>query len=138
MTPVETINAGPYNMSIFGEGYAELVPGEICEDAVAVFTMGQCHALALALHEATGWQIVGCDDDEWDPERGPKHFAVRHPSGRLLDIAGLSEASGGLAYARDVTPEYCREMPDRGYYDADMAAAREFVPAVLALPGVAL
>lgn len=48
-----------------------------------VFLYGQCHALALVLHEATGWPVVSLGDGT--------HFAVQASDGRLVDITGLNE-----------------------------------------------
>lgn len=49
------------------------------------FTCGDCHLLARAIHELTGWPI--CAFDAFD---GPDiHAFVRTPSGKYLDIEGV-------------------------------------------------
>jgi hypothetical protein len=54
----------------------ELEPEEI-------FQYGQCHALALVLHHATGWPLVSLGNGS--------HFAVQAPDSRLVDITGARE-----------------------------------------------
>lgn len=53
-----------------------------------IFSSGQCHALAVALHEIMGWPIVGC----WSRYRGDHsshHIALQHPKGFTADIHGI-------------------------------------------------
>jgi len=53
-----------------------------------IFSAGQCHALAVALHEIIGWPIVGC----WGPytsDRSTHHIALEHPKGWTADIHGI-------------------------------------------------
>lgn len=64
-----------------------LTPGELDEAAIACFSTGQCHAMALALHRLTDWQIVAITDEDDEVN----HLAVRTPSGRILDIAGAHD-----------------------------------------------
>lgn len=64
-----------------------LTPGLIDGMAVGAFAQGQCHALALALHERTGWPVIVLEDDEADAI----HFAVQTPDGRALDITGCHD-----------------------------------------------
>jgi hypothetical protein len=75
-----------------------LTPGVLDGAAEHVFTMGGCGALAIALHDATGWPIVAITDHHnvHDGRAGggsALHWTVRHPSGRLLDIDGLHDAA---------------------------------------------
>ncbi len=65
-----------------------------------IFTCGDCHHLARAVHELTGWPLVagsfiGIEEFDVavsvDGRRPAGHAAVRHPSGKLLDIEGLHE-----------------------------------------------
>jgi len=75
-----------------------LTPGVIDGAAEHVFTMGGCGALAIALHDATGWPIVAITDHHnvHDGRAGggsALHWTVRHPSGRLLDIDGLHDVA---------------------------------------------
>lgn len=74
-----------------------LTPGVLDGAAEHVFTLGGCDALAIALHDATGWPIVAITDHHnvhGDRAGGGSalHWTVRHPSGRLLDVDGLHDA----------------------------------------------
>ena len=74
-----------------------LTPGVLDGAAEHVFTLGGCDALAIALHDATGWPIVAITDHHnvHDGRAGggsALHWTVRHPSGRLLDVDGLHDA----------------------------------------------
>src|SRR4051812_28141995 len=64
-------------------------PSVIDDSAIAAYIGGQCHALALALHKATGWPIIACEgeelnDDELTDEEEFEiwHFVVQVPDGR--------------------------------------------------------
>lgn len=62
----------------------KLTFGVINDAAVEAFTRGGCAALAIAIHDTTGWPIVEvghCDGLGM-------HSMVRTPDGRLLDING--------------------------------------------------
>jgi hypothetical protein len=54
------------------------VPITLDSRAVAVFTEGNCGALAYAVNFLTGWQIIISN----------KHAANRTPAGQVLDITG--------------------------------------------------
>lgn len=74
-----------------------LTPGVLNAAAEHVFTLGGCGALAIALHDATGWPIAAITDHDnvfGDRAGGGSalHWTVRHPSGRLLDVDGLHDA----------------------------------------------
>ena len=68
-----------------------VIPGDL-DSARDVLTAGQCHNLAAALHQETGWPIVAffrdfdTDDDETDDN--VKHYGVLTPDGYLLDGDG--------------------------------------------------
>lgn len=76
-----------------GELDKSLTPGVVDNSAKRIFTQGGCGALAIALHDITGWPIVAITDHH-NVEDGRAglgsalHWAVRHPSGLLLDING--------------------------------------------------
>lgn len=74
----------------FGFGVAtELTEGEWNENAVKVFSQGQCHALALALHHLTGWPLVEVSEGE------ALHYAVALPGEDLyLDALGWADEPG--------------------------------------------
>lgn len=75
-----------------------------CRDeySIEAFKNGQCHALALALHERTAWPIVSVGPDEcvYDEDCDPSgdsagvcacqihHLAIRRPDGWIVDIEG--------------------------------------------------
>lgn len=71
---------------------------EITPDVKMLFSCGQCHALAAALHEILGWPILGCYhcgyDDIYKGSPNYKynyHFVLSAPTKRPLtaDIDGV-------------------------------------------------
>lgn len=50
---------------VFGQEFL-VEPGVINKEAEQAFLYGQCHALALAIHKKTGWEIAGALDNEKD------------------------------------------------------------------------
>jgi hypothetical protein len=102
-----------------GQGQAGQAPARrarITNDVRLEYMAGPCRALAVALHDATGWPLVVVTDavnvhaqdhsQLSDEERAggiigyasmsPQaiHALVEHPSGELLDIQGLNEPIG--------------------------------------------
>lgn len=67
------------------------------------YKYGQCHALAQAIHDATGWPMV-----VWSMEEGGNdHAMVKTPDGRYLDVEGVhtaDEVRRGYYYEPTVTP----------------------------------
>lgn len=62
--------------------------GVLDENSNHIFTQGQCHAFALALHHTHGWDLGTVHD----PEDGvPTHWFARHPTGAVADIEGLHD-----------------------------------------------
>lgn len=66
-------------------------------DLVEEFTFGKCYALAVALHEETGWPI-GALVADWKSAPGSEtirrrvvHAFVRLPDGSILDARGPSD-----------------------------------------------
>lgn len=51
------------------------------------FTEGDCHILARAIHEATGWPMATFVSEDGEPDL---HAFVKLPNGRFLDIEGIS------------------------------------------------
>ena len=129
--------AGPHHFH--REGHPLMVDpdgfGIISPDAEHAFTAGQCHALGLALHEATGWPIVVDAPVPVIHQWG--HVCVLHPDGDLVDIYGKQppEAKVG-AYGwegyHEIDPEdvpalpYAFDIPDWA-----METARCFARTVL-------
>jgi hypothetical protein len=77
---------------------ARLTTGVIDDRARAAFTEGQCHALAIATHDRTGWGIEllieAAPTSRWRKrerygiEDRWVHAVNRCPDGKLLDIHG--------------------------------------------------
>ena len=66
--------------------------GVIDDAAITVFSQGQCHSLALAIHKLTGWRIIGAGGP--DPN-SPWHCLVYHPTRKgYIDIKGFREHHG--------------------------------------------
>lgn len=103
------------------EGYAVLrtEDGFMNEDVVNLFTMGQCHHLALELHRLTGWPMVVLADvvppSDFAPGASWIHAAVRHPDGGYVDIKGHTDDDTlgyGYGYIYDLDPD---DTPEIGY-----------------------
>jgi hypothetical protein len=60
--------------------------GAINDSVIHTFTHGQCHSLAGAVLEMTGWPVVILTTELlWYP----LHFGNLHPSGNIIDIRGM-------------------------------------------------
>ncbi|WP_436493407.1 hypothetical protein [Actinokineospora sp. HUAS TT18] len=59
-----------------------------------LFEFGHCNALALALHERTGWPIVGLVGQRHGEAN---HYLVRRPDGLLVDVRGARTEAEVLA-----------------------------------------
>lgn len=94
------------NHNVHNDGYfmdetdVIVTHGVLDENARRAFTWGHCHAMALALHHETGWDIVAVFQNGRKalPDVPPSHFAVYCPDGRLLDANGCY-AEGELPHA---------------------------------------
>lgn len=51
------------------------------------YKYGQCHALAQAIHDRTGWPMFVW----WMEQGGNEHAMVRMPDGRFLDVEGVHD-----------------------------------------------
>lgn len=105
--------------------YPNLTPGVVDGYARRAFKFGACGALAIAMHDATGWPIVAITDahNVEDGRAGggsALHWAVRRPDGTLVDVDGVhsveelvqaynGEADDGEAAAGISTREDCWE-----------------------------
>jgi hypothetical protein len=101
-----------------------------------IFTRGHCHSFALAVHELTGWPIVGLfvdyDSMAW-------HCVNRTPDGRLFDILGLGveERWANAANIRELTTadidRYMRAYWDGnvGYLPCNVEGAKQFAKEVI-------
>lgn len=93
---------------------------ELLHDLVkSIYLDGECYALAIALHRALGWPIIGLMD---------KHDIIRHavvktPDGRYLDARGfVSEATLHTAFGQTPYPlkEITEEMLFAAYFRPNM------------------
>lgn len=89
-----------------------ITPGALDARAEAALLRGGCMALAIALHDETGWPIVVATEayNVHDGRAGggsAAHWLVQHPSGLLVDVLGLHDPE-------DVLLEY-----DEGGEDED-------------------
>lgn len=109
-----------------------LKAGVLDDAAIVCFTQGQCHALALALRERTGWGLVGVRDWEEDLI----HVAVLTPEGRVLDATGVHEqesfAEAWDGELEEVSADLVEWLPGSGTWrEPALAPARELAGAVL-------
>jgi hypothetical protein len=134
-------------------GYSDaskLTPGLLDGYALRAFKHGACGALAIALHDATGWPIVAITDHCNVFEDGTAgggsalHWTVQRPDGMLIDVDGAhtpeslvseyngeaddGEAAVGRSTRADVVEWYveCQGEP------IPVSLAKTFVDAVLA------
>lgn len=112
--------------------------GMLNNDAKRVFVRGQCHSLALAIREITGWPLYGLvDREDGNTSTSPSHVVVRTPNGAYIDVNG----PGAVKRWRKQYPrtKLCRMYPSRikqglgNYLPLDVSAARPFAKAVLEL-----
>ncbi len=102
--------------------------GSIDDAARYVFCHGQCHALAAALHDLTGWPIYMLRDDD--------HVVVKGPRG-FLDINGYgaderNRARWGACLDAEVPLDRQTQIPPRGTYaEPEMQVAEVFARSVL-------
>jgi hypothetical protein len=98
--PAETLHCGWTTIIEWEIGMGRtynLTPGVLDGSAENAFTQGACGALAIAIHDATGWPIVSITDahNVYDGDAGggsALHWAVRHPpTGLILDVYGLHD-----------------------------------------------
>lgn len=130
-------------------GVNHLTPGCLDGAAERAFTYGACGALAIALHEATGWPVAAITDahNVYDGRAGggsALHWGVVDPHGRFIDVDGAhdpddlveryegeaddGEAAFGLSSLADVREWYVESQGE----PVPVSLARTFVDAVLA------
>lgn len=112
--------------------------GVLDEAARIAFSCGQCHALALAVHEQTGWPLEAFFEvAEWGPTLNIDHVCVRMPDGRLLDARGAwsQEVICENFYLEELRPVDANSVKAldhaHGWRIADVETARSLVPALL-------
>lgn len=128
----------------------DLTPGVLNPVAENAFLYGGCAALAIAIHDETGWPICMVTDSHnvLDGEAGggsALHWVVRRPDGRYLDVLGshsveelIEEYEGaaddGEAAIGVSSREDALEWQQEGSGGAfSVELARSFVKAVLEL-----
>lgn len=110
--------------------------GEIDDGVVWYFTRGQCHALARAIYERTGWELAMLTEDEDDLIGYGHHVVCLTPQGDVVDIEGLRdpwevEEEYGCDLVR-VGPEVLDDLDGNEGWDVqDMDTARKWVDPVL-------
>jgi hypothetical protein len=109
-----------------------LEEGKLDHAALTAFVGGQCHGLALAIHEETGWPLIGVDDSDGMCE----HICVRREDGRLVDVTGAhteAEMCGCRGRSlREIGPaDIDMLVADNQWAPADPGAAQPWVGPVL-------
>lgn len=125
--------AEPVKIEVYEQQAMLVTPGVIDDAAHAAFSSGQCHALALTVHEQTGWPLRAIEDDDADIV----HVYIETPDGRALDIAGVHAnrdeyvASWG-SYDEPVDREHVLDLVDSGGWRVpNVDIAKTFVPSLL-------
>jgi hypothetical protein len=101
--------------------------GVIDEFVVHIFNFGQCHSMALALHDILGWAIVGLYDAYGD-SRNTRHLGVTC-NGYVGCIGGLRRTDSGR---RNVDPSTLRRERKRNFVPLAHDFARHHAPRVAA------
>jgi hypothetical protein len=108
-------------------------PGVLDSRALLAFTQGQCHGLALALAEKTGWPLVKIES----AERTCLHVCVERPDGALIDVTGahtageLQQAAPGTTLRPTDADQVECLTQEEGWAAPATAAARLWADAVL-------
>lgn len=111
---------------------------DFCESVAVAdyFLKGQCHALALAVNEATGWPMVlvtrhGTTRRAWRRRR--VHVMCQHPTGYVVDSTALVPLFPDLFDYAPLSRERLDSLVRRGVLAApDINRAREVLPTLLA------
>lgn len=127
------VTQAPVKVEVFEQQAMLVTPGVIDAAAHAAFSSGQCHALAVALHDQTGWPLRAIEDDDTDIV----HVYVETPDGAALDIAGVHRnrdeyVSAWGSYDEPIDREQLLDLVDSGgWREPNLEAAASFVPTVL-------
>lgn len=114
-----------------GRAFRTVILGDAITPQVEfIFGNGQCHALALALHDILSWQILG----EWngyDGHRGNRHFVLQSPSKPwcTADIHGIRCLD---CNKRKVSAVQLRRKVPEGFLQPCRELAEHFAPIVAA------
>lgn len=127
----------------------EVTPGRLDDAARKAFANGQCHAIALALSEVTGWPTTAlltsdcyeiesmCTGDEDECPCRIGHIVVTQPDGAHVDING-AHTPGTVPNCENspavpMTAAHWKAIRSTPTWrDADMPVARTFVKPLLA------
>lgn len=117
---------GPVNVKIRDNG-----KGVIDQSAVTAFTRGDCHSFAIAMHDRTGWPIIGIGGET----HTPGHFVLYDPEiDDYVDIEGPGALDRWDYLARIMIREFDRTevlAPPVYYKNCDPELAKPFVQTVL-------
>lgn len=108
-------------------------PGVLDRRAVTAFTLGQCHGMALALHERTGWPMVAAHDAQGSCQ----HVVADAGDDRFVDITGARSRTQLLAESNFNSvepidrPAVQALTTQAGWAAADAAAAQPWVDEVI-------
>ena len=111
-------------------GAVEVIPGVIDDTARFAFTSGHCHALALAIHQHTGWPMLAMSG-RFSAYRDLRHVVVQMPDGRWLDINGPQEPEERLVIRPISEDEVTHMGRIRDWDNPDVEPARSFVEPLL-------
>jgi hypothetical protein len=92
-----------------------------------IFTHGQCHALAVALHEILGWPIYGIFDS-WGPDKTTYHYMLQCPRGGFADVTGFHCFDCGY---RKTTKRTILAHRNKDFVKPAMEFARHYAPLVI-------
>jgi hypothetical protein len=118
---------GVYTLTIDDQGF-----GVLNEEAEAVFTRGQCHALAIAINQLTGWPIKGVGYKSDSPD-SPSHCLNYCPDRKgYVDIKGLHKkpTDNFKVVNRNISQETARKYLS-GYLEPNVRAAIPFAKTIL-------
>jgi hypothetical protein len=107
--------------------------GVLDRRAVAAFTLGQCHGMALALYERMGWPMVAA----YDAQGSCQHVVADAGHDRFVDITGARSRAQLLAEPNFNTvepidrPAVQTLATQAGWAAADLAAAQSWVDQVI-------
>ncbi len=109
----------------------------IDSNAISTFTCGQCHALALAIHEETRLPLAGLWLSYEDPEiTTPAHVVAVLPNGSLLDIQGPGAEDRWEGPVKRMLLKEVKNLHNRDYREPLFEYARPYAKAVLEAYGI--
>ena len=118
-------------------GSVEITPGVLDDAARYAFSAGHCHALALAIHERTGWPMLAMSG-RYSAYKDLQHVVVVMPDGKWLDVQGPRDPEEELhRHKQAINADEVSNMGRiRHWKNPQLEIAREFVDAVFAEHGI--